>query len=485
MFIDITYQDWEQITDKAGMIGRVIDSYKASADFLRALEGLDYFKGDNAAIRKKTVLRADVLEYTDPESGVTELKKTNRAIKGTRIPANFFQRFVCQENQFLLGNGVQLDQGKDKLGNRFDVQLMQMGQWALVQGVCWGYWNLDRLEILRAAEDALSGFVSLADERTGQPRVGVQFWQISEQRAKYARVFEEDGVTVWQDSGGWKIIEPKRAYKVKTYRDAGGVLDAGGENYDTLPVIPLYANDLKTSELTPSIKAKIDAYDRILSDFGDNLDRANEVYWVLNNFGGNQREILQMLQTIRDLKAVANISDGSGQSATAEPRTIEVPFAARQAALDILEKALYQDAMALNINEITGGSLTNVAIQAAMTNLNLKVDRFEWQVFDFVRRILLLCGIDTDGIRFTRSSVTNIAETVDCIYRMREDIDLKTALKLNPLIQEDEIEGILAAKDAERESGAPDMDALNRLLAAERQAGARLENNGGNTPDKR
>ena len=92
--------------------------------------------------------------------------------------------------------------------------------------------------------------------------------------------------------------------------------------------------------LTPDIKSKIDAYDRILSDFADNLDRANDVYWVLNNFGGTADDVAEMLAEISRIKAVANLSDGTGGGATAEPRTIEVPYQARQAALNILERAL-------------------------------------------------------------------------------------------------------------------------------------------------
>ena len=232
--------------------------------------------------------------------------------------------------------------------------------------------------------------------------------------------------------------------------------------------MPLYANDEKQSELTGSIKSKIDAYDRILSDFGDNLDRANDVYWVLNNFGGSTDQALQMIQEIQRLKIAMTVSDGTNSS-SAEPQTIDVPYAARQTALDLLEKALYQDFMALSMNELTGGSLTNVAIQAATTNLNLKCDHYEWQCFAFVQRVLALLGKKSEEIRFKRQKITNLSETVQDIYVMRGDIDRRTALKLNPYISQDEIDGILEALDAEEVSGLPDMDALQKEI--DRQQG--------------
>ena len=123
-------------------------------------------------------------------------------------------------------------------------------------------------------------------------------------------------------------------------------------------------------------------------------------------------------------------------------------------ALDILEKQIYEDMMALNTKEITGGSLTNVAIKASMTNLNLKCDRFEWQVFAFVQSVLRLIGVQTEKISFVRQTLVNQTEVVQDIATMREDIDQETALRKNPYIMEEEIPGILERSAMERYTGA-------------------------------
>jgi hypothetical protein len=243
-----------------------------------------------------------------------------------------------------------------------------------------------------------------------------------------------------------EIAKSRRAYVQHTSTDMLGTQIIGESNYNSLPVIPLWASEEKRSELTPAIKSKIDLYDRILSDFGDNLDRACDVYWVLNNFGGTMSDIAETLAAIEKLKAVANISDGTGSASTAEPHTIEVPYAARQAALEILQKQLYSDYMALSMDELTGGSLTNVAIRAAAANLHLKADRYEWQLRQFVQELLSLIGCPTEDIRFNRQTIANESEVVSDICKMRDDIDLRTALRLNPYIQEEEIEGLVAAQ---------------------------------------
>lgn len=450
------------------MLRSIVSAYKGSSDFKAALEANDYFNSDNRAVMSKTVLRAQTYTVTD-EKGHKNTKTMQTDVVGTRIASNFFFRFVTQENQYLLGNGVTLDDQdvKARLGIGFDKALELMGEKALVHGVCWGFWNVDHLEVIQAARDAMSGFVALVDEQTSAPRLGVEFWQIDSGKPQYIRLFEEDGFAVYRvDDDVLVEVEEKREYKLRVSADAAGSQVTGGENYGVLPVIPLYANSEHRSELTRALKDKIDCYDRILSDFGDNLERANDVYWVLNNFGGTVDEIAAMVEQINRLKIISNISDGTGSGSTAQPYPFEVPYQARQTALDLLRRAMYQDAMALSMDELTGGSLTNVAIQAATINLNLKCDRFEWQVFSFVQAVLRLIGAESEKISFVRQDVVNRSEVVADIAAMRSDIDHETALKLNPYIMQEDIEQIMANVAAEEASGLPSIKELEDAVNA-------------------
>lgn len=468
MFTTYTYQDWlaESPGKRVEKLKTIIGSYTASPEFKRALEAQSYFRGENTSVAMKTISQAHAVETKD-ESGRTRKKTALQEIAGNRIASNFLFRFVTQQNQMLLGNGVTLDSTdmKKRLGYGFDHAMEQAGENALLHGVCWGFWNVDHLEVIPAASDAQSGFVALLDERTGDAMVGLHFWRLDSSRPLYVRVFEVDGITEYREAkDGLVEVQSKQAYRQTVRRDNAGEEVTRQENYDRLPVIPLFANSEQRSEFTTSIKSKIDAYDRILSDFADNLDRANDVYWVLNNFGGTTDDIAEMLAEISRIRAVANFSDGTGSSSTAEPHTIEVPYAARQKALEILEKALYQDYMALSMDELTGGSLTNVAIEAARTNLNLKCDRYEWQCFRFVQQVLALIGVQTERIVFKRQEIVNKSEIVTDIYAMRGDIDHRTALKLNPYIQQEEIDQIVDDVAAEAVSGKPSVDDLQRML---------------------
>ena len=467
MYVTCTYQDWAGTleSERPDLLETIIGDYKASREFRDALEADEYFRGNNKAVGSKVLLQPQTVPVRG-ENGKERKALWQKEIIGNRIFSGFLSRFVCQQNQFLLGNGVTLDspEQKERLGLGFDHALQQAGEKALLHGVCWGYWNLDRLEVIPAAVDARSGFVALLDERTGAARVGIQFWQLAADKPMWVRLFEEDGLTEYKKTkDGLVVHAPKRAYRLTYARDAAGDELVGAANYSTLPVVPFFANAEKRGELTPSIKSKIDLYDRILSDFGDNLDKANDVYWVLNNFGGTMDDICEMLEQISRIKAVANISDGT-TSSTAEPKSFEVPYQARRAALDILQRQLYQDYMALDMDELTGGSLTNVAIKAATANLNLKADRYEWQAFSFVQGILRLLGIKTERITFKRQTIANETEIIQNIVAMRQDISHEKALALNPYVMQEEIPQIMQDVAAEQMTGAPSMVELERML---------------------
>lgn len=63
-------------------------------------------------------------ESTD-DSGMKKRRMTKREVSGNRVGSNFFFRAVCQQSQYLLANGVRLedDATKERLGIGFDKSL--------------------------------------------------------------------------------------------------------------------------------------------------------------------------------------------------------------------------------------------------------------------------------------------------------------------------------------------------------------------------
>lgn len=293
MFTDITWQDYLAAADRDRCVLDAIRRYKAGRTFRTALEANAYFRGENTAVARKTVLRAGKLTEHCAD-GRSRTRPVTRDVVGNRIGASFLQRLVTQQNQYLLGDGCLLrdDALKRRLGVDFDRQLARAGERALLHGVCWIYWNCDHAEVIESCRDPWSGFVALHDELTGEAMLGIQFWQVDAYRPLCIRLFEEDGVTMLRKSGsGLEVIAPKRPYVLVRRTSVLGDEELPAESWGRLPLIPLAANEERCSEFTPSIRAKIDAYDNILSDLADNLDRANDVYWVLNNFGGTAEDV--------------------------------------------------------------------------------------------------------------------------------------------------------------------------------------------------
>lgn len=424
----LSYQDWLKADDKQKFILKAIEEYKSSHKYQRAKTAQKYYAGENEAIENR-------MSFLQRRSG--SLNNSGVPLIFHKLRNGFFPKFCKQSSQYLLGNGVTMDeQYKKQLGARFDKAIQTMGIFALVDGVCWGFWNVDKLIYFRATE-----FFVLFDERAGAPMIGIKFWKLADDKPLNVTLFEIDGVSELQVQHEELKILPgtsKVPYKREIWR--GGLLTevVGASAYDKLPIFPMYANELKQSEFSDSLKAMIDLYDFISSDLGDSISQTEGIYWAIKNYGGNDaRELVEEMERWR-----ATVNDGDAE---AKNFVIEAPYEAKQYALKLLNDNMYQDKMALNLEVIQGGSLTNVAINVAKTDFDLKTDLFEWQVADFVQNILSLLGLPEVEIKFKRRSITNDTEMVNNISTMLADgyIDTETALNENPLIADSDKPTIL------------------------------------------
>ena len=367
------------------------------------------FAEEYNAHRNVTIIKYQKLLYTMSGQTVPDVFSSN-----FKIPSKFFKRFITQEVQYLLGNGVTFENEstKDKLGTKFEQNLQKLAKYALIGGVSFGFWNLDHIDIFKITE-----FVPLYDEVTGALRAGVRFWQIDENKPLRATLYEEDGYTeyIWNQRSSKKgeILQDKRPYKISYgISEADGVQIYDGKNYESFPIVPLYGNESRQSELV-GLREEIDAYDLIKSGFANTVDESSIVYWLIQNAEGmDDVDIVNFLQKIRTIHGA--VVDESG--ATAEPHTIDVPFESREALLERLRADLYEDAMALDTKNIANGAITATQIKASYELLNQKCDEFEYEVTDFIESILSLAGID-DTPTFTRSNIVNVSEMIQVVLQ--------------------------------------------------------------------
>lgn len=413
---------------------KAINDYKSSPAYREAFEAQRYYEGHNTAISQR-------LTYLQ-RHGLTDSK-----VKFHKICSGFFPKLVKQLSQYLLGNGVTLDDKvKNKLGLGFDRKLQQIGIQSIVDGVNWGFWNIDKLIIFRATE-----FVPLFDEQTGDLMAGIRFYQIHPDKPMYVELFEIDGITkfVGNDEGGIQLLEDKKPYITKMRVDALGEEITDTDNYPMIPIFSFKANELGRSELTPGIKSMIDAYDFINSDLADGITQIEGLYKTIKNFGGD--DAAQLINELQQLKATAT----DGQDSGVDFEVVEIPYQAKQTALELLRKQIYSDFQGLDMNTISGSSLTNTAIRAAMSDLDLKADVLEWGMADGIINVLKLLSIDNEEPQFKRAVLVNATETVANISTMMSDgyVTEAWAVKNNPLIkdidQDDLIEELALNKQIE------------------------------------
>lgn len=395
------------------------------------------------------------MQYQKTITNMMGQQFVDRSATVHRSTSNFFQIFTTQLNQYLLGNGVEWKGGAgNRLGADFDTRLQQAGKAALVGGVSFGFWNLDHLEVFKALE-----FAPLYDEENGALAAGVRFWQIDEGKPLRATLYELDGLTnyLWSKdeklklSAKWQKIDDgayttaKLPYKLRVREStADGAEIYGGENYPAFPIVPLWGNPHKQSELV-GMREKIDAYDFILNGWEDDLDNA-QLYWIISGAGGmDDPDLVQFLDRLRTVKAAA---PADGQSV--QPVEVNIPVEAREQLLQRLERQLYRDAMVMNPEDIASGAATATQIRAAYERQNVKADQFEYCVNDFLRGILAVAGID-DEPSFTRSQMVNTQEEVQTVVMAASFLgeEYVTRKILTLLGDGDQAEAVLKAVDAE------------------------------------
>lgn len=431
-----TYQDLLEVVDNETLlkdfIMTAINAHKGSEQYRWAKIGEEYDKQQNT-----TIMRYRKLLYTMSGQVIPDNFNANH-----KLPSNYYNRFNVQENQYLLGNGVNFDQKetKDKLGTKrkaFDTGIQKLGKIALTQGEAFGFWNLDHIDIFEFLE-----FVPLYDEEDGSLKAGIRFWQIDESKPLRATLYELDGYTEYikrKDDSEMKIYKDKRPYVLKVrYSEADGKEIYDGENYIGFPIVPFWGNQDHVIKIK-AWQPKIDCYDLIESGFANDVDDASLIYWTINNAGGmDDVDLAKFLQHMKTVKAAAMSDDG----AKAEAHTIDVPVTARETYLKLLEKDLYKDAMALDTEAIANGNTVATAIKAAYEPLNNKTDDFEYCVIEFIQGILELAGID-DNPTFKRSMLINQTEETNMILAAAQYLDNETILKHLPFINVDEIDAIL------------------------------------------
>lgn len=457
-----TYQDLllvgENDQDRTDFVMSAIMQHQNTKDYKTAVIADEYDRQ----------LNTTMVNYQKTITDITGRIVPDYYSPNYKMCSNFYNRLTSQRNQYSLSNGVswtgtmvEVPEGtegatrkivwdkyptatdrsikyhyeyqlsvptgiEEKLGKDFDTQLQTLCKAGIDGGVSFGFINANNrkenedetyhLEVFKITE-----FVPLYDEENGSLRAGVRWVKISPEKPLRATLFEEDGYTeyIWfkrKENGVERefgqVYHDKRAYKqIITKSDIDDEEKIyNGENYPTFPIIPFFANKHKQSAIV-GMREHIDAYDMIKNEYANTMDDAL-LYWVLTGAGGfDKAEANKFIYELKQSRVAAIEGDQAIQPVTVNPET-----AGRETLLDRIERDIYKDYNALDIDQIRAGAVTATQIKAAYENLDMAANEYEYQIIQFLDRLMKVIGIE-DTPTFTRSMLINVQELIQILLQ--------------------------------------------------------------------
>lgn len=118
------------------------------------------------------------------------------------------------------------------------------------------------------------------------------------------------------------------------------------------------------------------------SSLSNNLADFDTPVYAVKGFQGNDLNELQ--QNLKTKKMI-----GVGEDGDIDVKTVDIPYKARQAKLELDEKNIYRFGMGLNTSGLKDtNATTNIAIKAAYSLLDLKCSKLEIRLKQFLRKLL-------------------------------------------------------------------------------------------------
>lgn len=354
-----------------------------------ARKGQAYYEGDHDIKQYR-------LFYYNADGELVE-DKTRSNIK---IPHPFFTELVDQAVQYILSgkdgfiksDNPELQAELDSYFNDnedFTAELSEVITGCQAKGFeyMYAYKNeYNRLSFMCA--DSI-GVVEVRDKDTDDGCAYVIYWYIDRidkgnKKIKRIQVWDAETVYYYVQSNDGEIkkddaekINPKPHTLYKKEGDAAIYY----KGFGFIPFFRLDNNKKQFSSLK-TVKDLIDDYDLMASSLSNNLVDFDTPIHVVKGFQGDN---LDELQTNLKTKKIIGVDEDGG----VEVKTVDVPYQAREAKLNLDEKNIYRFGMGLNTAGLKDtAATTNIAIKAAYSLLDLKCSKLEIRLKQFLRKII-------------------------------------------------------------------------------------------------
>ena len=158
---------------------------------------------------------------------------------------------------------------------------------------------------------------------------------------------------------------------------------------------------------------------------------------VVKGFEGDNLD--ELMVNIKAKKHLGVTEDGG-----VEVHTVDIPYQARQAKLDLDEKNIYRFGMGFNSAQLGDGNITNIVIKSRYALLDLKCNKLEIRLKQFMRKLLkiVLAEINDEHgtdfqqkdvyFDFQREVMTNAADNAAIEFQdaQKQQVQINTLLNL-------------------------------------------------------
>lgn len=424
-----------------------INEDKASSKKFHAREGLDYYEGNHA-------IRNYKLYYYNADGQLVE-DKTRSNIK---ISHPFFAELVDQEVQYMMSSDdafmrSDIPDLQNKLDEYFNEnedfisELTELLTGAVAKGYeyMYAYKNSEGKLAFQCADSL--GVVEIESRFASDEKDHVIYWY--EERVdkdkkivKRIQVWDNEKTYFYTQIGDGKITMDENTPDSPNPRPHVLYKKTNDDNtyYEGLGVIPFFRLDnckKQFSGLRP-IKAIIDDYDLMNCSLSNNLEDFTEGLFVVKGFSGDNMD--ELIRNLKTKKAI-----GVSEEGDVDIRTVDIPYQARKEKMQIDEQNIFRFGMGLNTEGLKDTSATtNIAIKSAYSLLDLKCNKLEVRLRQFLRKILKVVLKEINDtyrtdyqskdvyIRFKRETPANEQEKaqIDLMEAQTRQTEIGTLLNL-------------------------------------------------------
>lgn len=428
-------------------IRKFIEDDIISAKKQRAKVGLKYYEGEHDILDYK-------LYYYNADGKLIE--DTTRS--NIKISHPFFTELVDQEVQYMLSGEYfvksDLPELQAVLDERFNEnedflsELYDVVTGAISKGFeyMYAYKNAEGKLSFQCADSI--GVVEVEAKFTTDKKDYVIYWYVErinkdKEQVNRIQVWNDAETYYYTQTGDGKIEldestaeRPNPRPHVLYHKD-----NDDNTYYEGLGFIPFFRLDNCKKQFSglKAVKQLIDDYDLMSCGLSNNLQDASEYLVVVKGFQGDNLE--ELMKNIKTKKHIGVNGENGGD---VEFKTVDIPYEARKIKLELDEKNIYRFGMGFNSAQIGDGNITNIVIKSRYALLDLKCNKLEIRIKQFLRKILKVVlqeindeeGTDYQAkdvyFDFEREIMTNASDNaqIELTDAQRKQIEISTLLSL-------------------------------------------------------